>query len=313
MTGVYLYHNLIVRGGHRRQPRSSHFIISLDDPDHDPPRPPQPNAHIVNSFVTESTSMEVSYNRGRNRARLLFWSVSDGVNGRVQAPDALIEEEGRPLRTLTQRVGIRDLHITAWYFPISTEPGGEGQTEIIVDAFSTKLGRFIDEDFVDVTSDPTLTENANVNGVVPTIVVETLMARNSVVTGPTTTEPFVQWMLNGHFIPAGDGTLEIAKSTLGIAIAFYAGRSFDDWYYLWETIAPPVERLAYYLGYLRGYPFPYPPYPEFTIALEMMDIAKRVSTELKDSVLELALKQASIATETLKEEIERLKKKPSKK
>ena len=44
-----------------------------------------------------------------------------------------------------------------------------------------------------------------------------------------------------------------------------------------------------------------------------MDIAEKVSHELQDSALELALKQASIAGEKWKEVIERLKKKRSKK
>ena len=55
--------------------------------------------------------------------------------------------------------------------------------------------------FVNVTSDPTLTNDANVIGVVPTSVAETLMANNSVA---STSEPFVEWILNGSFMPGGE-------------------------------------------------------------------------------------------------------------
>ena len=115
-------------------------------------------------------------------------------------------------------VGTSDLTITAWYFPISG-PGVPGTgSAIIDDAFSANLGRFIDDTFVDVTSDPSLTSNANVVGVVPTNVAETLLAYANVVSTP---EPFHVWVLNGGFGPVGNATLNVAKGTNGMAVAIY--------------------------------------------------------------------------------------------
>ncbi len=85
-------------------------------------------------------------------AKLLFWSVTDGSNGQVLPP-----------ASFNQTVGSSPLNITAWYFPISGpgQWGGPGSA-IIDDAFSANLGRFIDDTFVDVTSDPTLTNDGRV-------------------------------------------------------------------------------------------------------------------------------------------------------
>ena len=87
-------------------------------------------------------------------AQLLFWSVTDGTNGQTY-----------PAGPLTQPVGGSPLTITAWYFPIGGD--GNGGPAIIDDAFSAAKGDFIDDTFVTVTSDPSLTNQANVVGVVP--------------------------------------------------------------------------------------------------------------------------------------------------
>jgi hypothetical protein len=137
----------------------------------------------------------------------MFWSVTDGVNGEVDPPGHI-----------SPTVGMYDMTITAWYFPITGPGVSQGGTAIIDDAFSALLGRFIDDTFVDVTSDPSLTSNANVVGVVPTTAAETLVAYHNVV---STSEPFHTWVLNGGFMPVGNTTLNVAKGTVGMAVAIY--------------------------------------------------------------------------------------------
>jgi hypothetical protein len=147
------------------------------------------------------------YNDGANVAQLMFWSVSltDETEGQIY-----------PAGPLVQVVGADPLTITAWYCPISG-PGVDGTTAIIDDAFSAAKGNFIDDTFVTVTSDPSLTSQANVVGIVPTSVNETLQSNNSV---PSTSEPFSQWISNGAGVATGN-TLNVPAKATGIAIAVY--------------------------------------------------------------------------------------------
>ncbi|MEP7130640.1 MAG: hypothetical protein ABI770_05880 [Sphingomicrobium sp.] len=113
--------------------------------------------------------------------------------------------------------------MTGWYYPTSGPGTGNGPSAIIDDAFSAAQGRFIDDTFVDVTSDPSLTSNANVIGIVPTASAETLVAKSNV---PSTPEPFSQWILNDALMPVGDATLNVPKGADGIAIAIYQQGTF---------------------------------------------------------------------------------------
>src|SRR5262249_38237886 len=79
-------------------------------------------------------------------------------------------------------------------------------------------GGFIDDTFVDVTSHPSLTTNANVVGIVPTASAETLQAKPSVVSTP---EPFSQWIMNSTLMPVGNNILNVAQGADGIAVAIY--------------------------------------------------------------------------------------------
>jgi hypothetical protein len=139
-------------------------------------------------------------------ADLMFWSVTDGVNGQTYPAGALP----------TQIAGASGLTITAWYFPVG---GGSGPTEIIDDAFSAVLGNFIDDTFVTVTSDPSLTSQANVVGIVPTTNPETLQAAASVA---STTEPFSKWISFDAGTPSGNSnTISVPAKSTGMAIAVY--------------------------------------------------------------------------------------------
>jgi hypothetical protein len=56
------------------------------------------------------------------------------------------------------------LAVTAWYLPVGGGVG-PGQSGYLLDAFSVAHGDFVDDSFVDVTSDPSLTSDANVAAV----------------------------------------------------------------------------------------------------------------------------------------------------
>ena len=83
--------------------------------------------------------------------------------------------------------------------------------------FSAAKGDFIDDTFVTVTSDPSLTNQANVVGVVPTTKAETLQASASVA---STTEPFSKWLSFNAGTPSGN-TIQVPAGAEGIAIAVY--------------------------------------------------------------------------------------------
>jgi hypothetical protein len=133
---------------------------------------PQSGGDVTNPGVhTPPFSPELPYTipAGSGMAKLLCWNATDGTHGQVLPPVAC-----------TQQVGANRLTITGLYFPISG-PGvvGDGSA-IIDDAFSAALGHFIDDTFVTVTSEPSLTSDANVIGVVPTTNAVTLEASASV-------------------------------------------------------------------------------------------------------------------------------------
>jgi hypothetical protein len=66
---------------------------------------------------------------------------------------------------------------------------------------------------------PTLTTDANVLGIVPTSVAETLVVAKSFVA--STGEPFAQWISNDGLSPDHSTTPQVPKGSGGIAIAIY--------------------------------------------------------------------------------------------
>jgi hypothetical protein len=200
MPQVSVFYKMYLPAGHHRQPRNVNADMNLA---------PQSGGDVPNPGTHTPTyfpELPYAIAGGSGMAKLLFWNVTDGTHGQVLPPVAF-----------TQQVGANPLTITAWYFPISG-PGTGGGSAIIDDAFSAALGHFIDDTFVTVTSDPSLTSNANVVGVVPTTNAVTLEANASVVSTP---EPFSQWILNDALMLTGTRTLDVARGTSGIAIAIY--------------------------------------------------------------------------------------------
>src|SRR4051812_45143503 len=173
MPHVSDFYKMYLPAGHHRQPRNANADMDLA---------PQSGGDVTNPGAHTPTFFpELPYTiaGGSGMAKLLFWNVTDGTHGQVLPPVAF-----------TQQVGANPLTITGWYFPISGPGVGNGGSAIIDDAFSAAQGRFIDDTFVAVTSNPALTSDANVIGVVPTTSAVTLEASASV---PSTPEPFSQW------------------------------------------------------------------------------------------------------------------------
>lgn len=283
MPHVTVNYEMFLPGGHHRQPRNTTIQLDLA---------PTAGGDVLNpGTYTPPFFPQLPYTLGDGdgMAQLLFWSVTDGTNGQVLPPTAF-----------NQGVGPLPLTITAWYFPISGPGVGGGGSAIIDDAFSANLGRFIDDTFVDVTSDPSLTNNANVTGVVPTTVAETLLAKATVV---TTSEPFSQWILNDGLMLVGAALLNLPKGTTGIAIAVYqkpqsvVGKKppyyaeYNPWWWF-ETHGGLVS------------PGPGPEWlGEFASALSLAATAERVAPELRNGVLQVALRQAALVTAAIEKDM----------
>ena len=276
---VTWYYKLILTAGHHRQPRNT---SSEEDLAPSGGGDILPGGSVTPTFFSQlpcPTDSSAS-------AKLIFWSVTDGTSGQVLPPSPL-----------TQTVGNSPMTITAWY--ICTGGGGPGSTVIIDDAFSANLGQFIDDTFVDVTSDPSLTNDANVVGIVPTSQAETLQAYSSVV---STTEPFSKWILNGTFMPAGNRILNASKGAVGIAIAVYqsppsTGRGippsvwqYNPWWWItswWGHGPDPGPELT----------------REFRVAVELVATANEASPQIRARILQTALEQTNIIASTLEKQI----------
>lgn len=185
MTAVTVDFRLINSAGHHRQPRTG------------PTWTPLPGGYLTDS--TPGSTAQATAGAVPN-ATFLFWSASDGEGGAAT--------EGV---TINQTVGSNPLTLTAWYLPVGGD--GTGGPVVLLDAFSLSLGDFVDDDFVTVTSDGSLTSQANVAGVVPTEKAQTLEAF-----GTVHSQQFVEWIGTGT--PAGQ-TLSLDAGVSGFAIATY--------------------------------------------------------------------------------------------
>jgi hypothetical protein len=169
---------------------------------------------------------------------------------------------------------------------------GGGGSGIIDDAFSANLGRFIDDTFVDVTSDPSLTSDANVIGDVPTTVAETLVAHGVVA---STGEPFARWILNDGLHPDNNTTLEVPAGTDGIAIAIYQAppqgtrpKFNSNQYAIWQYVD--------YGTMVDGGPHPWNPFVNQLIyAIALADAAASFDARVRGQLVSVALEQVRLA------------------
>jgi len=173
--------------GHHRQPRSGPTSSTL-----------------IGGASTEATPGSVVHATAAELEglRFVFWSASDGIGGAVATTSSI-----------DQQVGDSPLTLTAWYYPVGGD-GGPGEAGYLIDAFSATLNDFVDDDFVTVTSDPSLTATANVAGWVPTKQAQQLTAYGSIHGG----QVFQTWVGDA---PATGATASLARGASGLAIATY--------------------------------------------------------------------------------------------
>jgi hypothetical protein len=198
---------------------SIHYRIYLGAGHHRRPRNPQP-------WVEPYASSEVDVTTGgvitpfapptlpytppdgvTVEPAFLFWGVSAGATGRTVTTQALSET-----------VGSSPVSLIAWYFlPGGGGVPGEG-SEVLIDAYSVAHGDFVDDIFVTVTSDPSLTTEANDGGDVPTTVTETVLADGSI----STAETLDEWVTSPGGASAVGASLTAPAKSTGLEIATYA-------------------------------------------------------------------------------------------
>jgi hypothetical protein len=199
---------------------SIHYRIYLGAGHHRRPRNPQPWVEPYASSEVDVTSGGVitpfapptlPYTPPDGvtvEPAFLFWGVSDGATGRTVTTQALSET-----------VGSSPVSLIAWYFLPAGGGGGPGVgSEVLIDAYSVAQGDFVDDIFVTVTSDPSLTTEANDGGDVPTTVTETVLANGSISTGETLDE----WVTSPGGASAVGALLTAPAMSTGLEIATYA-------------------------------------------------------------------------------------------
>jgi hypothetical protein len=235
MPHVTTHYRVLVVAGHHRQPRNATSWIEPN---------PQSDAEVVGgTTITPYAPPQLAYlvDGQAQVANFLFWSASDGIDGQTTTSAAL-----------NQTVASAPMTLTAWYVPPGGL-GGNGGSGYLLDAFSDAVGDFVDDTFVTVTSDASLTSQANVVGIIPTTSQETLEATASIHTG----ENFEHW-IGGN--PSGTSDT-LAVGTSGIAIATYhnqhiplpkAGVNEREGQIIMGGIAVDGDGYAYPIGHPGG-------------------------------------------------------------
>lgn len=185
MPNVTTEYRLLQPAGHHRQPRSHATSVLL------PGGGTAPEIAGAGGFRDAIEYSDKTF---------VFWSVTDGTNGFTTANTHV-----------NYTVSAAPMTVTAWYYPEGG--GGVGGSAYLIDAFSVAAGDFVNDDFVTVTSNPSLTSAANVAGVIPTASTETAEAFSSI-----GSEGFEHWIGASS---ASDRDATFAAGQSGFAIATY--------------------------------------------------------------------------------------------
>ena len=207
MPHVSIHYRIYLGAAHHRRPRNAQAWVE--------PYPSGEVDVVAGGVITPFAPPTLPYTVGSTTVEpaFVFWSLSDGSGGRTQAA-----------RALTETVATSPLTLIAWYYlPASGGGNGGGGTAVLIDAYSVLHGDFVDDDFVTVTSDGSLTLSANVDGVVPTTSAETVAAFGSIPTG----EGFDEWVVASDDASAVGGTLTTPAASTGLAIATYRHTGID--------------------------------------------------------------------------------------
>lgn len=232
--------------------------------------------------------------QGEHTADFAFWSVTGAADGASIAAAP----------SLSVPVGSGDVNATAWYLPTGGG-GGNGGPGVYIDAFDVNQGTFVDDDFVDVPSDPMLTAAANEDGFVPTASAEQIEAFASI-----HLVPFLDWRVVAGAETVSGRELDAAAGSVAVAFAFFQTPAGAG-------LRPPRQFVAgtwvsWGVTVDGGGPTgagPVPPWNPYVRALvaglALADTAQLVDAPLRSSVLRLAARQvmgaASAMSEKLKE------------
>lgn len=210
MSHVDVHHRVYLGAGHHRQPRNPQPWVE--------PYGASAYDAVLGTPINEVAFPTISFTLPPNAtvltASFAFWSAGAASIGTTQTSP-----------NFSQAATAENLTLIAWYFlPGGGDPGDPG-TEELLDAYSVSLGNFVNDDFVTVSSDPSLTANANIIGEVPTAVAETVDAFASVA---STGETFVQWVrMPTDGTTASGARLDVPAGANGFAFATYGRHSFN--------------------------------------------------------------------------------------
>ncbi len=230
-----------------------------------------------------------------------FWSVAGGANGGVV-----------DFNQLAQGVPVGGSNITASAIYIEIGGGTNGGPGVTIDAFDVNQGIFVDDDFVTVSPDSSLTAGANNDGWVPSTSAESVIAFNSI-----HTVPFSEWHVFLGMEMVNGTTLNVAAQSSAVAFAFYKtpvssgppkiNRQFAE--SVWVSYGVMVDGG----GPTGGGPVdPWGPYVlELAAGLMLAEAAKKVSPDLKSSVMALAAKQVSLAASAIQKNLTAAAKTPT--
>ncbi len=229
-------------------------------------------------------------------ANFAFWSVT-GTSASIQG---IVATDPQLSITITTN---DNLTAVAWYIPVG---GGTGTgTGIDIDAFDVNSGEFVLDDFVKVTSDPSLTTAANWDGYVPTAAAQVVEAFASINAGP-----FVIWDIVMGGLTKSARNLSAPANSSGIGFAFYqkpapsGGIKLPHDRYresVWVSHGVMVDGG----GPTGGGPVgPWDPlFGEFIAGLNLAYSARKLDRELRIGVQEIAAKQVLLSAEKIAQNI----------
>ena len=199
--------------GSRRRRRHDHVSCALDflRPGNPPP-PPDRNLALDVAQRVIFLHGDVLYDgqpAPEGTATFAFWSVTGENSGARTWPN----------KGIHLYVGDRDIMAIAWY--VFASPGGipvvPGDPGFDIDAFNVNAGQFIDNDFVNVTTDPSLTYEANYDGWVPTTISDQKIEAYSSIGR----YQFQKWMMFPESLDILDRVLDAGKGESGTAFAYF--------------------------------------------------------------------------------------------
>jgi hypothetical protein len=247
-----------------------------------------PNGGTYQAWASPSISW--TDGGGPHTAAFAFWSVTGADDG-----SSIVTSQAP-----TVNVAGTDVAVTAWY--IRGGGNGNGGPGVTIDAFDVNQGMFVDDDFVDVTSDPSLTIAANNDGFVPT----PAASQDVRAYGSIHAVPFEDWLVVSGEVTVANLDLLAPKDVSAIAFAFYHSPTSP------KIKAPGDRALGTWVSWGvmvdgggptgRG---PVPPWNPFllelAVGLALAETAQMARPGLQKDILRLAARQIQAAAESILE------------